>query len=210
MRRAGAKAPACRIATGARHNAAMNDDTASPAAAAAPAPWRVLMVCMGNICRSPTAQGVLEKMAADAGWQARIVVDSAGTHGDHIGAPPDARAQQHAARRGYDLSGQRARRLRRQDFDDFDAVLVMDAANERAAAALCPPAQRHKLRRLSTYCTRQRASDVPDPYYGGGAGFEGVLDLIEDACAGLLASLGAPAPAPAPASGAAPPVHPLS
>ena len=189
MRRAGAKAPACRIATGARHNAAMNDDTASPAAAAAPAPWRVLMVCMGNICRSPTAQGVLEKMAADAGWQARIVVDSAGTHGDHLGAPPDARAQQHAARRGYDLSGQRARRLRRQDFDDFDAVLVMDAANERAARALRPADARARLHRLTDYCTRHSAHEVPDPYYGGEAGFEKVLDLVEDACDGLLARL---------------------
>ena len=151
------------------------------------APWRVLMVCMGNICRSPTAQGVLEKMAADAGWQDRIAVDSAGTHGYHVGAPPDARAQAHAARRGYDLSAQRARQLTARDFDTFDCVLVMDAANERAARALCPPAQRHKLQRLTAFCTRQRAAEVPDPYDGGSAGFEHVLDLIEDACAGLLA-----------------------
>jgi protein-tyrosine phosphatase len=148
---------------------------------------RVLMVCMGNICRSPTAQGVLEQRARDAGRALRA--DSAGTHAYHVGEPPDERSQAHALRRGYDLSRQRARRLVARDFADFDLVLVMDAANERAAAALCPPAARHKLRRLTDYCTRHRAHEVPDPYYGGDAGFEQVLDLIEDACDGLLASL---------------------
>jgi len=152
-------------------------------------PLRVLMVCMGNICRSPTAQGVLEKMAADAGLAERVRVDSAGTYDGHAGAPPDERAQEHAARRGYDLSGQRARPLRARDFMDFDLVLVMDAHNERAARALCPPAQRHKLRRLTDFCTRARVHEVPDPYSGGPAGFEHALDLIEDACAGLLAAL---------------------
>ena len=150
---------------------------------------RVLMVCMGNICRSPTAHGVLEKLVADAGWADRIAVDSAGTHGYHVGEPPDERAQRHAARRGYDLSAQRARELRRDDFARFDLVLVMDAANERAARTLCPPEHAHKLRRLTDFCTRHRASDVPDPYDGGEAGFEAVLDLVEDACAGLLRTL---------------------
>ena len=150
---------------------------------------RVLMVCMGNICRSPTAHGVLEKLVADAGWADRIAVDSAGTHGYHVGEPPGQRAQQHAARRGYDLSAQRARELRRDDFAHFDLVLVMDAANERAARTLCPPEHAHKLRRLTDFCTRHRASDVPDPYDGGEAGFEAVLDLVEDACAGLLRTL---------------------
>ena len=153
------------------------------------APVRVLMVCMGNICRSPTAHGVLTQRVADAGLGDRIVVDSAGTHDYHVGRPPDERAQQHAARRGYDLSAQRARQLKAQDFDDFDLVLVMDDANQHAARALCPPAQRHKLRRLTDFCTRHRASDVPDPYDGGEAGFEAVLDLVEDACAGLLRTL---------------------
>ena len=147
---------------------------------------RVLMVCMGNICRSPTAHGVLTQRVADAGLGDRIVVDSAGTHDYHVGRPPDERAQQHAARRGYDLSAQRARQLKAQDFDDFDLVLVMDDANQHAARALCPPGQRHKLRRLTDFCTRHRASEVPDPYYGGAAGFEAVLDLVEDACEGLL------------------------
>ena len=152
-------------------------------------PLRVLMVCMGNICRSPTAHGVLEKMIANAGLQGRILVDSAGTHDYHIGKPPDSRAQDHALRRGIDLSAQRARQLTRQDFDDFDLVLVMDDANAQAARALCPPAQRQKLHRLTDFATRHSASEVPDPYYGGAAGFETVLDLVEDACAGLLAAL---------------------
>lgn len=152
-------------------------------------PQRVLMVCMGNICRSPTAHGVLAHMVAQAGLQAQIEVDSAGTHGYHVGAPPDDRAQIHAARRGYDLSAQRARRLTAQDFSDFDLVLVMDAANEADAAVLCPPAQRHKLQRLTAYASHHRASEVPDPYYGGNAGFERVLDLCEDACAGVLRAL---------------------
>ena len=153
------------------------------------APVRVLMVCMGNICRSPTAHGVLTQRVADAGLGDRIVVDSAGTHDYHVGRPPDERAQQHAARRGVDLSAQRARQLKAQDFDDFDLVLVMDDANQHAARALCPPGQRHKLRRLTDFCTRHRASEVPDPYYGGAAGFEAVLDLVEDACDGVLAAM---------------------
>ncbi len=151
-------------------------------------PVRVLMVCMGNICRSPTAHGVLEKLVQVGGLADRIAVDSAGTHDYHVGAPPDARTQEHALRRGYDLSAQRARQLTRHDFDVFDWVLVMDAANERAARALCPPGLTHKLRRLSSFCARHRVSEVPDPYYGGAEGFERVLDLVEDACSGFLRS----------------------
>lgn len=153
------------------------------------APLAVLMVCMGNICRSPTAHGVLAQRVEDAGLAGAVQVDSAGTHGYHIGAPPDARSQAHALRRGYDLSTQRARRLSAADFGTFDLVLVMDGANEQAARAVCPPAQRHKLMRLTDFCTRHAASEVPDPYYGGDAGFEQVLDLVEDACDGLLAQL---------------------
>ena len=154
---------------------------------------RVLVVCMGNICRSPTAQGMLEKLARDSGLADRVQVDSAGTHGGHIGAPPDERAQEHARRRGLDLSAQRARALVRQDFERFDWVLVMDAANERAARAICPPAQARKLRRLTEFCSHHVVSEVPDPYHGGDAGFEAVLDLVEDACAGLLRALTPPA-----------------
>ncbi len=154
---------------------------------------RVLMVCLGNICRSPTAQGVLEKLAAEAGLADRIQVDSAGTGDWHVGRPPDERAQEHALRRGVDLSAQRARQLTPRDFARFDLVLVMDAANERAARAICPPAQARKLRRLTEFCSHHVVSEVPDPYHGGDAGFEAVLDLVEDACAGLLRALTPPA-----------------
>jgi protein-tyrosine phosphatase len=157
-------------------------------------PVRVLMVCMGNICRSPTAHGVLETMVADAGLEQHITVDSAGTHSYHVGEPPDARAQQHAARRGYDLSAQRARHLVAQDFERFDLVLVMDEANESHARALCPARLHHRLRRLTDFCSDTAAREVPDPYYGGAAGFEQVLDIVEDACRGLLATLTSPPP----------------
>ena len=121
-------------------------------------------------------------------WPNRVEFDLAGTQGDHVGAPPDARAQEHARRRGHDLSAQRARQLTRQDFERFDWVLVMDAANERAARAICPPAHAHKLRRLTDFCADPAATEVPDPYHGGDAGFEAALDRVEDACAGLLRS----------------------
>lgn len=150
-------------------------------------PVRVLMVCMGNICRSPTAHGVLAHMAARMGRA--VTVDSAGTNGWHAGEPPDPRAQAHAARRGYDLSAQRARRLRAEDFTAFDLVLVMDEANEVDALALCPPTERHRLHRLTDFCRTDTAQAVPDPYYGNAQGFERVLDIVEDACAGLLDSL---------------------
>lgn len=150
---------------------------------------RVLMVCMGNICRSPTAQGVLEAFARQSGWDGRLTVDSAGTHNYHIGKAPDQRAQKHAARRGYDLSAQRARQLQVEDFERFDWVLVMDADNAHRARSLCPAEHRHKIRLLSSFCTQHRAAEVPDPYYGADNGFELVLDLAEDACAGLLRSL---------------------
>jgi protein-tyrosine phosphatase len=152
-----------------------------------PAPMRVLMVCMGNICRSPTAQGVLEHLVAQQGWQPVIQIDSAGTHDYHIGLPPDTRSQQHARARGYDLSGQRARQLLRSDFSGFDWVLVMDADNERAARTLCPAEHQHKIRLLASFCQTQQMHEVPDPYYGGAEGFETVLDLCEDACQGFLA-----------------------
>lgn len=156
------------------------------------APVRVLMVCLGNICRSPTAQGVLEKMVHDAGLDGKVEVDSAGTSSWHVGDPPDPRAQAHARQRGYELGHQRARQLQPDDFERFDRVLVMDGQNERAAGALCLPSQRHKLRRLASYCRRQQVSEIPDPYAGGADGFEHVLDLLEDACASLLAEIQEP------------------
>ena len=154
----------------------------------------LLMVCMGNICRSPTAEGVLRALVQRAGLQRRITVDSAGTHGFHVGVAPDKRSQQHAARRGYDLWRLRARQLTARDFERFDLVLVMDEANEQAALALCPPAHAGRVHRLTQFCLRHQANAVPDPYYGGAQGFEQVLDLVEDACAGLLAALQARQP----------------
>jgi len=142
---------------------------------------------MGNICRSPTAHGVFRDRVARAGWADRVRVDSAGTHGWHEGAPPDARSQQHAARRGYDLSDLRSRPLRDVDFLRADLLLVMDWDNYALTRALCPPQHLHKVRRLTEFCQRDSSPVVPDPYSGGAAGFERVLDLIEDACEGLLA-----------------------
>ena len=152
-------------------------------------PFRVLMVCTGNICRSPTAHGVLEKMVADAGLAALIQVDSAGTHSYHVGEAPDGRSQQHALRRGYDLSQQRARQLMAQDFDDFDLVLVMDSSNEIAARKISTAAQQLHLKRLTDFCQHFDDKEVPDSYYGGERGFEHVLDLVEDACQGLLQNI---------------------
>ena len=152
-------------------------------------PFRVLMVCTGNICRSPTAHGVLEKMVADAGLEQQVFVDSAGTHSYHVGEEPDHRSQQHARRRGYDLSAQRARQLTAQDFDDFDLVLVMDSSNEIAARRIASPAQQQRMKRLTDFCQQHSDQQVPDPYYGGDQGFEHVLDLIEDACGNLLQSI---------------------
>jgi len=147
---------------------------------------RVLFVCTGNICRSPTAEGVLRKLAADAGLASRIAVDSAGTHGYHAGEAPDARAVAHARRRGYDLASLRARRFAREDFHTFDLILAMDREHQAILAQLAPPSAAQKLRMMLEFARRPGADEVPDPYYGGPDGFELVLDLIEDAAAGLL------------------------
>lgn len=149
-------------------------------------PFRVLMVCTGNICRSPTAHGVLEKMVTDAGLQDQVQVDSAGTHSYHVGEAPDGRSQIHAKRRGYDLSHQRARQLQPQDFEDFDLILVMDSANEVAARQIAPPEHLKRMRRLTDFCSQFPDTQVPDPYYDGEKGFEHVLDLVKDACTGVL------------------------
>ncbi len=148
--------------------------------------YAVLFVCMGNICRSPTAHGVFRHRLVERGLAAKVQVDSAGTHGYHAGRPPDERSQQHAAQRGYDLSDLRARQMLPRDFERYDLVLVMDRNNHEHARELCPPGQLHKLRRFTEFCLQSTAQVVPDPYYGGEQGFEQVLDLVEDACAGLL------------------------
>lgn len=148
---------------------------------------RILFFCMGNICRSPTAEGVMRAKLAAAGLG--VEVDSAGTHGYHAGEPPDERSQAHARRRGYDLSPLRARQLLAEDFDRFDLVLAMDDDNLARARRLCPPAQRERLGLLMDYAPHTGRAHVPDPYYGGAAGFEEVLDLVEAACDGLIAEL---------------------
>lgn len=149
----------------------------------------VLFLCMGNICRSPTAHGVFRHKLRGAGLDAQIGVDSAGTHNYHPGEPPDRRSQQAAALRGYDIADLRARQLTEDDFERHHLVLAMDWDNLALAEERCPPQHRRKLRRLTEFCVQQQAAVVPDPYYGGEAGFAHVLDLIEDACDGLIAHL---------------------
>ena len=148
----------------------------------------VMFVCMGNICRSPTAHGVFRARVQQAGLAARVRVGSAGTHNYHPGEPPDPRSQRHARRRGYDLSDLRARVLVGPDFQRSSLLLVMDHDNLGTTRELCPPEHLHKVRLLTSFCRRPDRIDlpVPDPYYGVDAGFEAVLDLVEDACDGLL------------------------
>ncbi|MDH5540747.1 MAG: low molecular weight phosphotyrosine protein phosphatase [Rhizobacter sp.] len=148
--------------------------------------FHVVFVCMGNICRSPTAHGVLRQKLLEHGLAQQVHVDSAGTHDYHAGEPPDARSQRHARKRGYDLSDLRARHLSALDFERADLLLVMDEENLATAKRRCPPALRHKLRLLTEFCRAHRSDSVPDPYSGGAQGFEHVLDLVEDACDGLL------------------------
>lgn len=147
---------------------------------------------MGNICRSPTAHGVMRHLVQQAGLAPRIAVDSAATHNYHPGESPDERSQRHARQRGYQLADLRARQIRQADFEHHDLILVMDWNNLEHVQAQCPPEHAHKLRRLTEFCTRLQSDVVPDPYYGGADGFERVLDLVEDACTGLLAHVQRP------------------
>jgi protein-tyrosine phosphatase len=168
---------------------------------------QILMVCMGNICRSPTAEGVLRAKVAQAGLGRQVVIDSAGTHNYHPGSPPDERSQAHALRRGIDLSLLRARQVCEDDFADFDLILAMDWDNLALLQVDCPPQYMSKLKLLMEFAyfmqgTAQSAVQssgqgaaksvsavVPDPYYSGAAGFEEVLDLVEMACDGLVVYL---------------------
>jgi protein-tyrosine phosphatase len=149
----------------------------------------VLFVCMGNICRSPTAEGVLRSLVAREAPELDVEIDSAGTHDYHIGAPPDRRAQAAALKRGIDLGGLRARQLVADDFNRFDYVLVMDGTNLADAAAIAPHHFRAQFRRFLEFAPQAGTPDVPDPYYGGAEGFEQVLDLAEAGARGWIASL---------------------
>ncbi|KGS49744.1 low molecular weight phosphotyrosine phosphatase family protein [Burkholderia pseudomallei MSHR5492] len=149
----------------------------------------ICFVCLGNICRSPTAEGVMRHQVAAAGLDGAIEIDSAGTGDWHVGEAPDARAQQAARARGYDLSALRARQIGDADFERFDLVLAMDGANLAALRKRCPPQYRGKVRLLMEFAGDGSAGDVADPYFGGARGFEQVLDQCEAACRGLLDSL---------------------
>jgi protein-tyrosine phosphatase len=147
---------------------------------------RILFVCMGNICRSPSAAGMFRHVLAQRAPEALVEVDSAGTHDYHVGAPPDRRAIEAARRRGIDLSSLRARQVSSQDFERFDLILVMDEENLAALRSRAAPKYHERIRLLMDYAPTATMRRVPDPYYGGSLGFEEVLDLLEEASEGLL------------------------
>jgi protein-tyrosine phosphatase len=150
---------------------------------------RVLFVCMGNICRSPTAQGVFRRVFEQRAPGLHVEFDSAGTHGYHIGAPPDRRAIEAARRRGIDLSELRARLVEDQDFASFDLLLVMDRSNAQFLLSRAAPEYKSRVRLVMQYAADAHRQEVPDPYYGGAPGFEEVLDLLEQAANGLVTEL---------------------
>lgn len=152
---------------------------------------RVLFVCMGNICRSPTAEGVFRHHVEEAGLAERISADSAGTHAYHVGEPPDRRACAAAERRGMSLANIRARRVSDTDFERFDYIIAMDEDNHARLIDQAPPEYHSKVRLFLEFSSG-REREVPDPYYGGAAGFERVLDLVEEASQGLLETLSKP------------------
>jgi protein-tyrosine phosphatase len=146
----------------------------------------VLFVCMGNICRSPTAEGVFRKLVREKGVEHWFEIDSAGTHAYHVGNPPDERAQKTALARGVDLGDLRARQVTIADFESFDHILVMDRQNLDTLQFVCPKAHTHKLKLFLEYAPALKIAEVPDPYYGGDQGFEKVLDMVEKAALGFL------------------------
>ncbi|MGK2951439.1 MAG: low molecular weight protein-tyrosine-phosphatase [Thiobacillus sp.] len=147
---------------------------------------KVLMVCMGNICRSPMAEGVFRKAIQEAGLDRHVEADSAGTHAYHVGSAPDPRAQQAIRRRGVDISHLRGRKVEDEDFERFDYILVMDCDNYNQLIRRAPARHHDKIRRLLSFSRKYPNLDVVDPYYGGPRGFEENLDMIEDAVQGLI------------------------
>jgi protein-tyrosine phosphatase len=157
--------------------------------AADSARFRILFVCLGNICRSPTAEAVLRTLAVGAAPELELEIDSAGTAGYHIGEPPDPRTRAAASRRGYDLTALRARIVEPDDFERFDLILAMDRENLTVLRRRAPAAAHGRLHLFLEFAPNTRLEDVPDPYYGGPNGFEEVLDLVEEASRGLISHL---------------------
>lgn len=147
---------------------------------------KVLFVCMGNICRSPMAEGMFRKAIRDAGLDRHVEADSAGTHAYHVGSAPDPRAQQAVRQRGVEISHLRGRHVEDEDFERFDYILVMDGDNYDRLIQRAPAQHRGKIRRLLSFSRKYPNLDVVDPYYGGAQGFEENLDMIEDAVQGLI------------------------
>ena len=147
---------------------------------------KILFVCLGNICRSPTAEGFFRKELIKNGLQDKVQVDSCGTAAYHVGDPPDSRAQSAALGRGVDISGLRGRQINHQDFTDFDLILTMDHHNFDDLMGRCPEAYKNKINMFLSYSKQNSHQNVPDPYYGGPKGFELVLDLMEDAANGII------------------------
>ena len=150
---------------------------------------RILFVCMGNICRSPTAEGVFRKLVQERAPHLKVEIDSAGTHGYHVGDPPDRRAVAAAARRGVDLGGLRARTVEDVDFEAFDLLVAMDQLNREVLLDRSPDEYRERVRLMLEFAPSTDLEDVPDPYYGGAVGFERVLDLVVEASNGHLDEL---------------------
>ncbi|BCX81113.1 protein-tyrosine phosphatase [Methylomarinovum caldicuralii] len=150
---------------------------------------RILFVCMGNICRSPMAEGVFQKLLEREELADQVMIDSAGTHAYHLGKAPDERAIRAARERGIDISHLRARQVEPGDFEEFDLVLVMDEQNYDTLLFTSARKYQHKLGYLLDYAPHLKTRNLPDPYYGTEPGFDRVLDMIEDACEGLLAHL---------------------
>ncbi|MDH5444660.1 MAG: low molecular weight phosphotyrosine protein phosphatase [Gammaproteobacteria bacterium] len=146
----------------------------------------VLFVCMGNICRSPTAEGIFRHIVQERNLSDSIITDSAGTHAYHVGEQPDRRAQATASKRGIDLSDLKARRVSEKDFKEFDYILAMDNDNYTVLEDLCPPDYQGNLSLFLEFARNHPGTEVPDPYYGGAKGFEVVFDMVEQAALGLL------------------------